>query len=787
MTKASLPDNPPLTTFGRLVFRIIAASGSVGTPPEPMPLLRSHRAIWTADARSVAWSRRLVETLDQWSFFLRPPLLVLSFLLSSLTTAWSVNILLQQDAVARIIDTLPTGGAGETIRHGLAWICGLLLSVLILNGNKELLRSVASTGWMGQGIGRAWRRHPFRLSLMMLLTLYSIHATCAGWISRMAWQPEVTRQMASLQEGLTTTLETDPAPSLQPASLSAMQMALKRRVAALVTRFEQLPVRDDLPPHAIPDLRDPLVAMRYWSLHFVIHGGFEKGVNAVAALVDHPLAATVDRLLAESGLPLFLPFRERVADVVQRNALLQQQSVQQLQQELRNLQEMSPASGRVSGGFLPFFGPEPSRIDRLVQRVTSILENSRNSQTQQLQELQKRVDAHVALLQQIEKSLGGQRPFQRIEVIGSVPDLPLLHDLRSCTTWRESWQTHAGMIATLGGEPGTNRGWMLLAGILLLAILIDLGDVVLFAPGTARLARRDKDELAERTAHLQQWEEAFVYHCQQILRQPTTLGITGNLLPVTRDQLRQALHDTLRRLDFRTRDPGHFTWKQSLADGLQFLIYPPQSEEAIRCRARARAVRAFVTRRESLFPRLMEKVLPELQCDWPGDENPFRESTTTPADALPALPGQHEAISSALSGGTADTKSPAPPDDAQPFSTTSAPLPEQQRLATQQFILEEMYARFGELRQMILKRNKTLWETLSAPSGPTKNSPGRIADQSALEAATTRAAAILEEVDAIGEAALPPDDQTLERLRILQEESRRILIQINQLLPGVYH
>ncbi|MEO5369039.1 MAG: hypothetical protein H7833_03085 [Magnetococcus sp. DMHC-1] len=782
MTKASLSNNSLFAACGKLVFQIMAASGSAGVVPEAVPRFRTRQEIWQTGTTSAPWTRCLLETLDKWSFAGRFPLLLLLFLVSSCTTAWSINALLQHPGMAHLFGPFVVGGLGETLRHVTAGICGLLLSSLIVHGNLLLQRGVATTGQVWQGIVVAWRRHPRRLSLIAVLTLFSIHANVVGIRSRMIWQPVLTQHIGTMQEIVTEVLDTTRQAPAQPLSLYDMQAALERDLASLRTGFEQAIQTDpDATGHPLETTRNLNREIRHWGRHFVVYGGFEKEIHDVSLLRPHPLAATVDRLLAESGLNLARSFPGRVAEMVQRQARHRQQSALQLQQEKDKLRQLLVPTGRTQPDARRFFGLEPGQVGEIARRILQILDANQPFQEQQIRDLQTMIDAHTTLLQRIEQTTGGDHAFPRMERKGTFSTLPAQERLRRILEHQDSLHTFYGQASYWRGQQSLFPGELILLGIFFLAVLIDLADPLLFGFGTARVANNNKNGETARMANLLQWEEAFIYYWHQVLIHPENLGLPGNLARISRNRLRQVFHHFQESLDFRSKDPLHHTPWEALRCQVQGLISAPQSLETLRNHARLQTVRHFVGQWETCFLLLMARLLAESPVAH-GLQDDEKNQFISDADL------DDGGLSTALSFLAADPPPVTSPDPSPTSSPVPAPTsPEQQRHAAQQLILGDMHARFGELRQMILKRNKTLWETISAPSQPTGASPGRIADQSVLEAATARAAAILDEVDAIEKAAEPPDDATLERLRILQEESRKIVLQINRLLPGVYH
>ncbi|MBF0176235.1 MAG: hypothetical protein HQL63_05220 [Magnetococcales bacterium] len=778
----------------------MAASAPEGILPKPKPLLRTHREIWQPTSDATPWGRCLAETAEKWSFALRPPLLLLFSLVISLTTAWWISNLLQSETAVHILSWILPGGLGETWRLSAAWLCGLSLATLALSYNKRLVHGVTTTGRVGSGFRLAWRKNPLWITLVTFALLFAMEAIHTGLTARLLWQPAIQREIDTILAELSQTVARNASHPLQPASLHDMQAVLQQQAAQLLTRFDSIPDERDARAAKPGDTQDPLQALRYWGRHFAIHGGFAKGVNDVSLLVNHPLAYTVDQLLAESNLATSPPLRERLANLTHDHDQRLRQNAHQIEQEMKNLQKLADPARVAPWELASLFGPDPPQVDRLTRHVLYLLQASHTLQTRQLQELREIAAARFDLLQRLEQRLGGPPSSHRINLgIEVTPGLPAVQQIQHYLTWRATLFKFPQLVTPREHPSNAVQGLLLHGLFTLLALLIVVPDVMLFGPWIADMSTQNGSRVAECAAVLRQWEEAFHHHCHQILQHPETLGISGNLPPVTRKRLREALQHVLEHIDFRLKSPENFSLRDSLHLTWQYLHLPPQSPEATRCHARLQALHRFVSQWETHFSRMMAEIIPGLKpLALPPPTNPSHLSA--PADLEEAHPG---VAASEETRDEATATLPEPPSAEAPDALEQAqsetppphgeaekagePLREEQRRAAQQAILREVHDRFGELRQTILKRNTTLWETISAPSQPTGNSPGRIAYQATLEAATTRAEAILAEVDAIGAAETPPDAETLARLHTLQDESRVVMLQINRLMPGVYH
>ena len=580
--------------------------------PRQSCLHPSFRDIWTGPQRHPRVTHRLAETLAKCFSSIKPPLVVVLFCGSTVTTAWGVNELIQTP-LGRMLFGVPFSGEhGEFARTILAFAVGILFSSAILDFKGRLFRNIAESGAVLQGVRNTLIRHPRWMALAGVLTIVSIKTNYDGFVTLFSKQMELSSQVVEIRRQVGVALGSPEAVAAgQVDSLSGLHARLEETARAILNRFHVLP-DDEREGRASSNVAYP--GPRYWGKKFVINGGYEPGKHDVRHVFrDRPLARQVDYLLSSSGIDFSVPVADRIQALVsshqsslEETTLAVHRHFERMEETLLNRNSLLPGMNRI-------FFLEHYQVNKVVEQVVEEMERHRLAYDRTIAELRELTSGYVAVLERVDKSGGAHFNNYRIE-LKVAPKISAIEALKQHRIPLASHRSMEDLKNFFTDQYGTVWAHLILLTILALAVGMDLADLLLLAGRTARLGLQDRKSVVPALREVLEWEGRFISNCERFFNDTELrVFLPGVAMPNRRciqDAYYRVIEEArpiLRDRDDRSTAAHAVSWFRSL-----FLTVRIADMEG--CIDRIRAFQLLSRDREARLSRLLTGIIPGLDA-----------------------------------------------------------------------------------------------------------------------------------------------------------------------------
>ncbi|MEO5341054.1 MAG: hypothetical protein H7837_11165 [Magnetococcus sp. MYC-9] len=596
-----------LDSMKNLEQRFMAAQAALlDHPPRPNISFPSHREIWAGAKGSPRILSRIGATFAQWTASVKPPLAALLFGGSTLTTAWGINEWVQTPMAEMLFGHAFSGENGEMARTLVALTMGVLFSVSILDFKERLFRNIAETGGVLRGIRHALLRHPRWMALAGVLTLVSIKTNYDGLVTLFSKPLELSSQLQGIRQQVEKALGSPESASQGNLdSLYGLHVRLNEQVEAVLKRLDLLP-DDEREGRASSNFAYP--GPRYWGKHYIIHGGYEPGRQDVRhTFGDRPLAEQVDQMLMHSGIDLSTSIASKLTTLVEQHRATLRTVSASARQRFDALEKSIQEVRSPLPGFNRVFFLEHYQVNEVVEKVVADMESSRHAYDAGMEALQSLLARYVPLLEDVDKSGGAHLNNYRVEV-SVAPEIEALEILKRQRIPLASHKSIEALKAFFTEHYGALLAPLFLLAVLMLAVGMDLADILLLARRTARLGRRDREQVVAALGEILEWEQNFISSAERFFRDPELQHMLPGVPMPNTLCLRDAFYRLLEAIEPATRSREDQTAVQRTLSWFKSLFLTVRIADMEGCVARMRAIHRLA--RHNPVPRLLVDLLP---------------------------------------------------------------------------------------------------------------------------------------------------------------------------------
>ena len=611
----------PFFDLAKLFFRLnLSATGRlfehyqadlITNPPEKVPFSRSFRDIWSrGDLVRPLWGK-ITETVSKLFSAGKPLLTLLLFAISTATTVRAANTLLQMPAVAGFAGGLFQGAEAETARYLVSLACGLLLSSAVLDWKRQLFQASVHSGQIRRGVHTAFLRSPRWMVLAGLLLVLSVKANYDSLAPLLLRKADLARQVTSLEQQIQRIVGAPSTIADPPHSLHGLYSALSDAREIALERFARIPKNELIGQGSS---RDPRKGPRYWAKYFIVNGGYEQGERTVAtAFKPVAFANSMDRILVESGIDLHSPLHEKLALLIDPLRPQLAQTIDTIRNHLDRMTAVSHLDSYSLESLRQFFTVEPYQVKAHLEAISQALDAAEKQFQNSADDFNEVVDAHLNTLSQIDRKAAALFK-EGLFLEGLVlPTIQGVSQLALLDTGTAQGGTMPQLLRLFAAEHGQWRAVLLLGLVLLLAILIDLGDLALYFRRTVAQAQREKSLFSPLMGYLEKWETAFFHQCTLMFRQPDMKQVIVGF-PCPNDRgIRNAFHKQLETIRPSVKHPADRKF------ATRFWIWVVTSVGIMRTVSmmgynnRVAAIDTLLRQRSSHFPALWENLMPGLK------------------------------------------------------------------------------------------------------------------------------------------------------------------------------
>ncbi|MBF0368042.1 MAG: hypothetical protein HQL52_01155 [Magnetococcales bacterium] len=594
------------------LFDQLQHATSTSQLPKRVRTSRPLKEIWRRSKKRETLFDKLWETFGKWLISGRRPLAIILFFGSSLTTARGMNDLLQLPVISQQLGGFFDGSQAEIARYLLSISAGLLLSSAILDFKGRIFHAMAEAGQVLAGIRDAFLRNPRWMVLATLLTLISIKTNYDGIVSIISKKGDLAQQSQMISEqvrralGNPRTLDAN-----NPTSLRGLGASLEQATREAREKFQLVP-EDEV--KGVASSKDARKGPRYWGKHFIVHGGFEAGVNDVILTFNNlPLSQEITRMLQGSGLDLTTSISNKINRLHQRYRDHLSRTEAAIGQDLLQLNTMMGAQDYSLGEIHRVFTLEHYQINDIVTRMVARLEANKALFGQVAQALNQLTDSHVALLKQVDKAGGVRFNQYDIEANLTIPEIAAIDALRKGRIPVATHKNFEELQHYLVEAHGLALASLLLTLIFALAISMDLADPLIYGRWTARRGVRDKLIFPQSLKTLKEWENGFVHQSKLFFNRPDVQVALKGLTFPNENGIRNDYLSLLEEINPDLKHPAERTPLQRFWHWFRSLFRNTRINTITGYNDRVATIHDLIQRRDLHFPKLISLLLPGVE------------------------------------------------------------------------------------------------------------------------------------------------------------------------------
>lgn len=639
----TLLDNNPFYELSRLIFRH-NLSGARN-------LLKQNQSAHLAQALAAVPffdSYRKIRTAPQTSFFARTGLMLGKSLMGlkgvGVTLLSLISVLLTVTAVYHLfppaegdVTGLHGGGGGPVLLAG--GLLGVFLTLPVLAFKARLYHGMAETGHILGGVRYAFSRRLLWFFVLVLLTLTSIKTNYDGLVAVLFKTTEIAQQTAQIQRGMQTLMGSDTAQDGMDF-LQSRTGQLDAWGMWITSLFQRMP--GDKTGHKISAerwRRDP----RYWSKYFIVHGGYAPGLDDVAHRAGNLRGSRAqDNLLIQSGFDLIHSVAQKLQKILERHKTHAMRTSAYVQEHMTVLEHLFPEAAQASAphvasatpetvwaGFLVDMHPENLlRTLTLYQRVHqgrqilraifAALKTHEAHYMRTVADLNGLITASNALLARVDPKGRTQDASgrQAVRTIVASSTLSSLGEQEARAVWHVP--THFSMAQLkerLSQASGSGFGLLLLGAILLLAVAVDVGELVVFGLWITWRGRKDRTQLAECFDGLKTWEAEVSQNGKTFLDRTDVRRLLPGITFPNAVRVRNALHHTLESINPAAKDRIDQTPLEKWRLWFRGLFVPVRMADMVAYNARVQAIHAFQRTPDIYLSQWMTLLFPGVRLD----------------------------------------------------------------------------------------------------------------------------------------------------------------------------
>ncbi|MBF0453972.1 MAG: hypothetical protein HQL72_04030 [Magnetococcales bacterium] len=592
--------------------------------PKPIPVSESLRSIWRRSGPGRGLLDKIAETFGKGMAFGRTPFSLLLFAGSTYTTARGVNDLLQMSEVAGFFGEMFDGRSGEGNRYMVCLASGLILSSAILDYKTKIFQSIVESGSVLSGIRDAFLRSPRWMIIASLLTFVSIKTNYDGIVSIISKKEDLAQQSllitSRVRKALGSPFFMNP---LEPDSLFDLQGLFQQTTKEMMEVFLALP-EDEV--KGVASSGDPRKGPRYWAKHFIVHGGYEEGINDVKLSYNNQLfAQRIDDMLKNSGIDFSSSYSQKVESLRNTYENHLRETDELVRKRLGELNVLMSMGGYSLDEIKRVLAIEHYQINDIVEIVVSALEANKQAYKEISEDLGELTKSYVDILQQVDKSGTSGLSAYHIKADVVVPKIEAIDQLRAGKIPIAKHKNFAELRASLMQRYGVSLGSMLLAAILFFSISMDLGDPIVFSRMTARRGKKDRVFFKDRLEKLKVWEEFFFQRSEVFFQEPDVRAVFMDTQSPGDTMIRNAFYKLLEEINPELRDTKDKSLYLRFDHWFRGMFRFSRTTDMAGLNNRLKTIQHIIKKRNRYFQQWGVLIYPDFQVDKSFSKCTFQE------------------------------------------------------------------------------------------------------------------------------------------------------------------
>lgn len=538
-------------------------------------------------------------------------MVVLTFIISAITTAYGVNDLLQNETIAA---TLSLGGnSGAAARLTASFFVGITLSYIILYFKSALFRSIMNTGHVLSGIRRAYTSQPLWMVLASILTLVSLKTNYDGGVAFVSKSSSLNDQSIFIsqrvQQAFGQEFTTTTTPTATPSSFYQTIAILKQRSNILFQQLQQIP-EDEAKGKASSGIAQQ--GPRYWGKYLLIYGNSEKTPQSMNKILGHgKLALEVDGIVRTADIDLTTSVRAKLDKIINDYHVFVTAIDAQTQTDLRSLNTMMHLQQYTPQEVIRIFYLEHYHINAIVAKIVIRLERIETEYQSTINAINALVAKTSRALTQIDRAGHVKHPGYVVKARFPQSNIAGIKALKAGIP-QATHKSFDELVVFLNTQYGAFLATLLMVFILALSIFIDLADLALFSAANAKRGNREQSILADRISAEKAWMDSFVNLAQEFFARSDIQAVFAQLAPAESRIYRDTLYRLLEEINPKTRDPLDRNWKNQLFIAIAEPFSRPHSTGIAFHNQLATAIDALAKHKNVHINRYFELLLPGL-------------------------------------------------------------------------------------------------------------------------------------------------------------------------------
>ncbi|MBF0366127.1 MAG: hypothetical protein HQK50_11185 [Oligoflexia bacterium] len=536
---------------------------------------------------------------------------VLTFLVSSYTTAYGVNHLLQKNDLA-ILSSF-NGNEGEIPRVMLSLVVGCLLSLIIFHLKSNLFRGILSAGKIFDGIKQVYLKHPWKIVFATLVLSLSLKTNYDGGVALISKAEYINEQYRLITHQATVAYERSN--SGQSNSISSFQQsvdALKQFSEDTVVKFKKFPSEED---EGVASSGFSGQGARYRGKSFVVEGGYDKDKSSVVAVrnfTNQDLAREVDDIIQTSGIDFSISLETKIKRLISNYETSVNFQKKQVEGHLLELDNLVKGSNRYLPRFVSISFVEYYDLNRLVKEMAKSFVLTAQQYDETVSQLQFLINQHIQVLTRIDRAGNARARNYKISLV--LPSMNVSEVLALTKGLPEvRYLSFEELITLLNSKYGLMWAQLVMLFILVMSVLIDLADVIFMSPSLAYRGRRELEMLSAKEDEINDWEEKFLKQCYLFLYDDDVAQIHNRLIPGKSIFLVDAFYQLLEEANPMVMDTLDKKISTNVLNYLKSDFRPLHAHATNNYNERAKAIEIIVKNKEYYLNRYLELTFPCLK------------------------------------------------------------------------------------------------------------------------------------------------------------------------------
>lgn len=532
---------------------------------------------------------------------------VLTFIVSSFTTGYGVNHLLQGSDAA--ILSMFNGDQGEILRLITSFIGGCLLSYIILHLKVSFYHCILSAGKVFKGIQTAYFKYPWTMIFSTIMLMVSLKTNYDGGIALLSKSEYITEEHTHIHAQAAAAFDT--VMSDKQASVTSFYQsveALKQKAQTIKAQFNQFPmVEASGKASSGRSGQGP----RYWGKNFVVHGAYDKNKNIVSNLTrSKRLSNKIDAIIQSSGVDFKLSLAAKIDTLIvgYENFVKEQQS--EINNHLKKLDASikndSPLPDFLNMAFVEYYD-----LNSVAKTMTKSFNKTVSQYRSTVVQLKTMIEQYIKVLRQIDRS--GYAKARTYNVTITFPPM----NVKAVTALKKGirkvkYKSFNELIMLLKGKYGMLWAQIVMLMVLIMSVLIDLADIVFLSPFLARQGKKEAEIITGKQDELNEWEEKFLKQCFLFFDEKDVKKVYGGLIPANSILLVDAFYQLLEEINPQVIDPLDKSASARFWDYLRSDFADLHIKAASDYNERVKALQALIKDPKQHLNRYLEIVLPSL-------------------------------------------------------------------------------------------------------------------------------------------------------------------------------